>query len=1305
MMEEQGCTYRNPLPREGVSQSDRSPAALDPDYVQVDERSLADLLRRLIGLSEEVDYYNLENSISGDWRPFFENDLTSVIALMMAGGTEAFRESLDAIEEALHDDTLPDRELREAFKVLFDMIATMACRLDGWYRRSPEGYAVHNYLRQNLTVSLRVVLREAVAFFKAAEGEENLLDPSYVDDGTWCREKLRDFATLAQADLHSDWMVPSHGEEDWATYYREIAADHDIYLADEDGLAYRLREGFPSVLRIVNAFAGAVRKARDRSPEFIRETLERNSSHEPHMGLLLAFLQLFRHAQDRINSLGRRHLNFHYEEVLHLKRREAVPDRVYLLGELAKHAKRHRLEEGTLFKAGKDAAGKEVLYRTVREVVLNKAQVASLRSVFVDMEHRWQVYDKPRADSSDGTGGELEQPAAGWKAFGESQLTGEGGGLTYLEDIPGRQATMRLSEVGFALSAPVLYLAEGRRNIEVRLHGRNLPREASFYRAELFECRLSSPEGWIDVDRTPDAGLSVRRGSGGEMVLDLTLPGGAPPVSSWDEAVHGGRYQTPWPVLKFILKAGDPDAYGYRELKEARLDRAEIVTRVEDMKNLVLQNELGLLDPTKPFQPFGTEPAVGSAFYLGSREIFSKQLSSLDLHIDWHKLPDDLEAHYNYGSDFQPAPHSFKAKLEVLQGGSWQPAGDNEKAYRNLFETVREQLLGQIGKTTLPDNIILTAPPPGGGFPTGPGAPGSGMRPLSLETGVPSSPMGLDPGTIPGPGITPVRPLRMSEPVAQRSDMSFTTGNAPIGMSPDPGLEDFERLGVSQKRGFARLVLKQPEQAFGHEIYTTLLTERVMKKQKYLDTELPNRPYTPVMRSLSVDYTASETVRPYGGASLEERKGRFYHLLPFGDQEVHEELPSSPGSSLLPRFRHEGKGGDLREYQGEFYIGIADLRPPQQLSLLFRVAEGSADPGAPRQQLDWFYLSTEGWKKFRDRQLVHESTNGLLTTGIIRFNVPGDITADSPRFPGSLHWIKAAVRRHPEAVCRVVDVRAQAFTAEFADRGNDPDFLASALPAGTVAKAKESRSELKGVQQPYASEGGRVREKDDAFHRRASERLRHKDRGVTMWDYERLVLQRFPEIYKAKCINHGTYEYLRNGHSVSSEFAPGYVTLVVVPDLRNKNAVDPLKPRMSQNSREEVRQFLAGKISPFAARRLQVVNPLFEQVKVEFKVSFYGEVDAGYYQQQLEEDIMRFLSPWAWEEGEDLSFGGGMHRSLILNFVEERPYVDYVTDFRMKHLVEGEIHDGDASRIETTTARSVLVSHPSHGVRIMEVDE
>ncbi len=1236
-MAENGCTYRNPLVRDGVSQSQRLPEALDPDYVKVDERSLADLLRFAVRFAEEIQYYGPDNKTSGDWRDFFAGDITSVIALLTDEEASDYEACIDRIEETIFDDSTSYQETRKAFKTLFDLIGSLALKIDRWYTKVPEGYQFREHLYRSITSRLRPNLMEAIAYYKAARPDKmHLVNKDYKDeDGDYSTEITSDFEQFESAELKPVWIPDAAGEDEpneWKKHYEDDIESNDIiYLTGNTTIKSRVRAGFPYVKRIAETFVNAIKKTQGKAPDFIEQTLTEYSAHDPQMGLMLTFFKLFRYAREHINTLTRRHLNFYYEDVLKLERKPAQPDRVHLLAELAKHVDEYMMEEGTLFKDGKDAGGNEVVYRAVRDVVLNKARVTALKSVYIDKDYQSQVYEKPIANSKDGLEKELEDPSAGWKAFGESQVVEQPDGSRYFREAAGEEATMQLSDIGFAISSPVLQLAEGRRTITLDIFCGEPSRLAEVDREIAVRCLATSTEKWVDLGK---ANVIKEPDDYDEPVLRLEIVAGEekPPISSYDPEVHGGQFQTRWPVLKLIL-VNEAEQYAYEELKDLKVsDKIDITVDVEGVKNLVLQNEMGMLDPGKPFQPFGPKPARGSAFYIGSPEVFSKQLTHLTLNLRWHDWPAGmLEAHYNYNDSEMVEPvsgytgenSSFKADLEILRKGSWERLSISDED-RKLF-------------------------------------------PVHFEK---------------------------REDGGQRGEKSnsVTSDDDPdLQITPDPDLSSFQQFNVSLKRGFVKLVLSEPEHAFGHDLYPDLLTKQVMEE----NTTLPKKPYTPTLRSLSLDYTARDTVDEQ---AYNDREARFYTIYPFGEREMLGSLGQN--FPLVPQFKQEA--GETIRHKGEFYIGVTELDPPRQVSLLVKVAEGSAAPSLPKQPVSWFYLTREGWEMFDQQDILRDTTNGLLTTGILRFNVPGNATSESRLFPGDRYWIKAAVPDYTDAVCRLINVRAQAVTAEFVDRDNDPSFLSTTLPAGSVGKLKTSRSEVKKIQQPYASEGGKMPEQDTEFHRRISERLRHKQRGVTIWDYERLVLEHFPEVYKAKCVNHSTYNFDTNGRQLTAEFAPGYVSVVVIPDLRNKNAVEPLKPRLSQNVRDRIKKFLKIRISPFVAEKLKVMNPLFEQVKVSFDVKFRDEVDVGYHLDKLEEDIKRFLSPWAYLEGQDISFGGSIHASVILNFVEERDYVDYVTDFTMNHLVEEQNHKQDVSEITVTTARSVLVSHKLHDITSIE---
>ena len=93
--------------------------------------------------------------------------------------------------------------------------------------------------------------------------------------------------------------------------------------------------------------------------------------------------------------------------------------------------------------------------------------------------------------------------------------------------------------------------------------------------------------------------------------------------------------------------------------------RAHLNVAVRGLKNLTTANDQSILDASKPFEPFGFEPVVGSRFYLGHPEIAGKQLNSLRFNIEWLGLPEDVSAHYhNYPEPLNA--DSFRAKVSLV---------------------------------------------------------------------------------------------------------------------------------------------------------------------------------------------------------------------------------------------------------------------------------------------------------------------------------------------------------------------------------------------------------------------------------------------------------------------------------------------------------------------------------------------------------------------------------------------------------------------------------------------------------------
>lgn len=441
------------------------------------------------------------------------------------------------------------------------------------------------------------------------------------------------------------------------------------------------------------------------------------------------------------------------------------------------------------------------------------------------------------------------------------------------------------------------------------------------------------------------------------------------------------------------------------------------------------------------------------------------------------------------------------------------------------------------------------------------------------------------------------------------------------------------------------------------------------------DLRLPKEPYTPKIKSIHIDYTASS------------EKVELIHLYPFEDSSKVEELTLQ--TTLLPTFTDEGT----------LFIGLEGLRPHSNLQLLFQFAEATADSESDRAEIKWHYLADNQWKKLRTGfELLSDKTEQMTRSGIVKIALPEDISNEGntlmpPIGEGQhLFWLKISTPHAVAGVAELVGVRAQAALATYNSLAeSDLDRVAKTLEPEQIGKTLEPDFGIKKIQQPYKSFGGSVAEAEGAIPIRMSELLRHKGRSVDAFDIEHLVLDAFPELFKCKCISH-TMGLSARQYQRDLEVAPGFLIVAVVPDLTKLEPGDMLQPMAPVSTLTKVKKFLKARVSPFA--RIRVKNPRYEQVHVRVKVRLRQGRDENYYLSQLKTDLRHFLAPWYLGDSDKLSFGQHLVYSDVVGFIEGLEYIDYVTDLRLYDFQTspdeiGENYPG-LKEIVPLTARSIL---------------
>jgi hypothetical protein len=823
---------------------------------------------------------------------------------------------------------------------------------------------------------------------------------------------------------------------------------------------------------------------------------------------------------------------------------------------------------------------------------------------------------------------------------GAPNVTGDKPFLPFGAPVAADPLVLPTPLLGFAITSPILALSGGSRTITLtmglRASGYDFERlqaviTENFGKVDAFGrpmsplvFEVSTEAGWVrcssPLDKLPvfgdyDTLLSTdgvssnwhdHAGSPG-LRLVLFLPESEAAVAPMATAIDG--LDPRYPALRILMQPVWSEVENryityYRELSSLFVGAVHIKVEVSGLMPTALESDDMVLDPKKPFEPFGSSPASGSRLMIGHPEVITKPLEKLAFHFQWMGAPADLATHY--------------ASYDIAASG----------VAPNFVVNVKS--VDRSGARSLVTSAALFS------------VDSSAETTIATVSLIPSLP----------------------------ADYSSLSG-APLG----------NRVSTWKRR----LQWELGPVDFQHRAYPKVAGQRALAlatdspRQSDVTYYQVNPPYTPKLQSLTLDYTSSVEfvlLRTNSTSQLE----RAYHVHPFSvveleTQNVSEELP------FLPRYDRDS----------EFYIGFADVSLPETVTLLVEVDEASADRDVVPPEVTWSQLSGNRWIPLGN-QVISDATRGFQKSGVIEFSLAA--AEPSSLLGPNLAWVRATISHDHAGICDVRALHTQAVESVFQDRGNAPGHYKAPLPSGTITKLETPVEGITGVMQPYPSHGGRMAEHEGAFANRVSERLRHKQRALSSWDYERIVLDAFPEIFKTKCIP-------------TTESAPGVVEVLVIPDVRAmpSNEFGPKAPIALLGT---IQEYLSARAPRSASVRVR--NASYRAVRVRLGVRFTEKSNPGYWMGRLNDELNRFLSPWAYDEGADIVVGGKIHASSIVEFVDRRSYVDYVAGISLFYTDdEGERFTflrppgdaGGAYCVEAGRPDRVLVAYPQHRIDLL----
>ena len=1157
------CTDKNPLIREGTSLLNRVLAALAPGYAKVDERDPADLLLFAKRYSTCLNYYDETNTLSGDWQDLMRSDVSVTLATLAKINVQEISDYKKRIYKNIRLAS-SDADAKLEFKYLFDLLFSLVAMLDEQFRFLPADFEYKNILTDTISRKLQLPLANLEFCFNDYKSKSELdysteqLDNDspihVVSDGNFKRSNLSSIWNTVAADI-SITNPPALPAKDFIVYI----INHNLFNGQIDAL--------------LNGVSSVVNRAND----LFVQTLGNYPNHTPHFALFIAFIEIFRHAQDDLNLYTKDHLDFYYKDVLQLSNQAPDPDSAHLLFELQKNATDHLLTKNTLFKGGKDITGTEINYALTDDVVITKATISKIQSQQIIRGTRDILKVSSIANSDDGQGARLTTVDKSWFTFGDVDK-------------------IKNAKPGFALASNILFLNEGARIVIVLVKFKNPLTGIGVYNSHCFTAQFTGKKKWETISQVSVIAV------GSELIFYFTLNPDDPAIVPYSEKVHAQNMNGSLPVLEIFLNQDIPNAIPYTFLCNREILAMEIAVEVNGLKNLMLSNDSGSVDASKPFKPFGNFPESGTSAYIGSKEIFQKNLTRLDLNTDWKVTANtaaipalNATASYLSQNNFNISSYQYNLSVNgprttasiVFPPGSFPAAAIDFSANERLAATTIEGFL----RIRLDDSSF------------------------SLQT-------------------------HLANVSASLSHTSISnTSNNPT-------------------------------------VYTVAIPAAPV-------------PVDAILNNFSVNYTATANISFQSGQTPENNM--FYHIGDLGSERVDELLSDQSGDpgntsrfTLLKDIENEG----------ELFIGLENAMPGSEITILFQVEDGSSNPLLDIETLKWFYLAANNsWKKFNDEDVV-DNTNNFTQSGVVSISLPADIDNNNTLLQNGLHWIKITAHPYTDAVCKMIQIQAQAARVQLVQDDTKNIEFRQLLPANSISKLLVSDAALKTISQPFDSFDGRIRETDDGFYVRVSERLRHKQRAITIWDYEHIVLQKFQKIFKVKCINQAGF-YTEQGEDVFCENYPGHVSVITIPDQNKNTIMDPLRPYTPIGLLNNISDYLKTVISPFV--KLHVKNPQFEEVQLEFEVSFYPHMNPDFYKKQLNDDIEQFLCPWAFGNTKEISFGGKIYKSTLINFIEERPYVDFITCVKMNQYINrggaGSQTLTNVEEVVASTARSILVSY------------
>ncbi|HTR00574.1 MAG TPA: hypothetical protein VMH83_11310 [Candidatus Acidoferrum sp.] len=1186
--------------------------ALDPGYFPVDERTPRDLLAFAARYARLINFFDQNNRHSGDWSRFFLKDPVILTAAISKTAYKlqyrSFRKLVDKLARSLSatpaanaTTTAAASALEQDFNRLFELVAGIFSTLDHWVtdmELDSRSYPLKDFVRKRIGGDIGQILSDTMSL-RQCLAQYFRWEPA--EPG-----RFHAFAPLWRLDR----SISAARDDDPATVFARLRTDYE--------------QLFSFYIQVINSAA----------QEF--EQLQTAPNDHPDTALLITFVKLMGIQQAQVNTLTQRHLDFYYQDVLQLAPAACVPDQVFVRCQLKAGAAPLSLPAGTAFVAGSYPDQTPVLFASTAATTLTQANIAQAFTA------AWVTADSPVPG----------QPAWHWLIDPVTDpavvQTSASGAVTGWDLFGGANAQAAVAGVGFIIESPELLLpvCKGQRSIVLTFTFAAAPPPGLAETGQVF---LSTAQGWYGCAVSVSAGDAAN-----QLVLTIALAASAPAIVPLPKDPQG--FATVWPALKVM--AGST----VNLCQSVMLTSLQIAITVSGGGAApVLYGDGGPLPADKPVQMFGPVAALGGNFYVGSSELFGKNLQNVSLTFNWAPFPaGGLTQYYsqynNYLMNAQQvvlAPFSdsaFNVAVSVLQAGAWVNLAPAEGTV--LFQTTS----GAVPASTFT------------------------LKQLPASLGNPS----LEGAPLPAPLQALAGYLRF-------------TLSAPIhgfGNTLYPQVISWVTLQnaatISAKAGITAAIVSVVGKLIGGFLGTLLQKAKSLIGLKSAATgtpaakpasdllPLPPAPFIPVINSLAVNY-GSGVVIGFDDKTASQGPFRFSHVSRFATYTVAQQTAAAPASGTAggtPLF-------PLIEQTNALYLALTGLDAGSTLTLYFELAAAAtADAcSGTAASVAWHYLSVAGWKTLT---VLNDSTVNMSCSGIVELAIPDDISNDSVLMPAGT-WLKLVPQGSSQTWPQVTFMATQGLSLRRQPSAQLAPGVLPALAPLQISGPAQKLPTLDSVLQPFASFSGRAAETGGDFRVRVAGRLNDKDRCVASAHYTDLLYQAFPQIYYARPVPNGN----------------GEVYVGLVKSYADASIASAFAPAVSLDEQVSMKNFLQARSSPMVS--ICTGNLAQQQVRITAVLDFADDADTEMQCRAIAAQLKLLLSPWIQGELTKPDLAQGLKRSDLIRFLLGMPQVLSLVsvtvekfDFDAKPPA---FASDDNDVIQPRDARTILVSANDHAVR------